>query len=74
MRVKLLKMIAGPDGVFWPGEHDFQRTLAEALVAGGYAHSLEAPCPIIEQATVVIPLTADTVKRGRKKVSHGNHG
>ena len=51
MRIKLLKRLAGPDGVFGPGTYiDLPAEVAGPLITGGYAEPADA-APVPETTT-----------------------
>lgn len=55
MKIKLKTLMAGPDGVFQPGDvRDVSREQAIALVAGGYAEAFE---PLHEQPVETAVMT-----------------
>lgn len=61
MKIKMITLDAGPDGVRRPGEvHDVPTLEAEALIAGGYAVKVDADTPVSQPK----PRTA-TRPRGR---------
>lgn len=72
MRVKLITLMCGPEGVQHPGSvADLPAHFARALVSGGFAVSLD-PEDVAEIETAELPAlasveVADTPKRGRKK-------
>jgi hypothetical protein len=62
MRIKMLTLQAGPDGVRQAGsEHDVPTAEAEALIAGGYAEKVAKAAPVPPEGK---PRTA-TRGRGR---------
>ena len=67
MRVKVLDLIAGPAGIWHPGEHELPEALARRLCAVGAAISLE---PAREETAELpgAPERADmSFKRKRRK-------
>jgi hypothetical protein len=66
MKVTMLTLQAGPDGVRKPGEsYDVPSAEAEALIAGGYAKKTE---PVTEPVTKLEPVVEGkprTATRGR---------
>lgn len=67
MKIRMLTLAAGPDGVLQPGQEvDLPGEQARALIEGGYAEAVEK---IRETAAVEPPEKAVTPKKTRKRRS-----
>lgn len=65
MRVRLLTIMAGPDGIRLPGIIDVPLAQARELVAGGFADPLDEWPE--ETASLNVPVETATRKRRRSK-------
>jgi hypothetical protein len=70
VQVEMLKLAAGPNGVFQPGSRpwlDFK--VAQLLVDGGYARHIVGNYPYTEQPNEEEPIETATVEPPEKAVS-----
>lgn len=68
MKVRLKKMMAGPMGVYHPGQvADLERDLAYALCEGGFADQIEETRPPVEAAVAPQRETTEAAANRRRK-------
>jgi hypothetical protein len=68
MRVKVNSLMAGPQGVFRPGEvGDFEPGLAAALVRDGYGEYVDAPPAPQKETPAVDNVTVTPAPPARKR-------
>lgn len=70
MRIRMLATMAGPQGVYRPGDVlDVDETAGKSLVAGGYAELIGPPAPVetAEEPTERVEQAVGRPTRGRRK-------